>query len=373
MARSPHYEYDPEKRKQAKVYTRIKIVAGLVNGVAVSVLALLAFFFLGWSALLEPAFPGLLAVPLMVVAVMAFLTLVQFPLRFYFGHIYEHHYNLSRQTFRAWFVDYAKSVVLEIVFSVVTITLVYAVLGQPFWWIYAAGIYFLLGVFLDTIYPVMILPLFYKLSPFTDRVQRARLLEMVKEAGSKNIEDVLVAKESEKSVKANALFTGVGKTKKIVLFDTLLDNFTPDEVETVIGHELGHYVNRDIWKGIILSTVLLFPMLLVIGFALGSAGVQPLNAPAGLPLYLALFIVLGLILMPIENAFSRRWERAADWFGLTMSRKPEAQISTEKRLADLALSDDAPHRLVELVLFTHPAASRRITMVKEWQQKRGKR
>lgn len=364
------YEYDPEKRRKAKAYTRVKIISGLVNGFLVPLTFLLAFFFSGASFLAAGAVGFL---PLFVFLVLTLLNIVTFPLSFYSGYFYERKYGLSAYTLKGWFADYLKGLLIGYVMGVILLTLVYSFLGVAWWWVYAGILYFFVGVFLSTIWPALILPFFYKLSPFKDKALEKRLREMLTSAGVKNVGKIMVAKESEKSTKANALFAGMGKTKRMVLFDTLLDNFTRDEVETVIGHEMGHYVNKDIWRDVILSTVVLFPIFYIVHLTLLSAGVSPLNALAGLPLFLAAFNILELILMPFHNAYSRWRERAADWFGLEASKKPGAQISTEKRLADMALSDHRPHPLVEFLLYTHPAAEKRIRMVREWEgKKRGK-
>jgi len=365
------YDYDPKKRELAKIYSRIKIIAGIVNGIIIPILFLLAFFYLGLSFQLKSLVgESLFLVPLYVFSLLLLLTVIAFPLRFYSGHVYEHKYNLSKQTKKEWFKDYLKEQIVGYVFSIPVLTIVYFLMGFQHWWVYAAILYFFLDVFMDTIYPVMILPLFYKLKPFENKRLKTKLLNMAKKVGAKNIENVLIAKESEKSVKPNAMFAGIGKTKKMVLFDTLLDSFTEDEVETVIGHELGHYVHKDIWKGTVLGTILLFPIFFIIHLLLSSTlGLAGVNDIAGLPLFLAGFSIIELVLMPVTNSYSRRMERQADWFGLEASKKPKAQISTEKRLADLALSDDKPHPLVELFLYSHPSAEKRIRMVKEWENK----
>ena len=366
------YGYDPEKRRKAKAYSRVKIMSGLLNGMLIPVVFLLGFFFLGYSFQLKTLIgDSIFLVPAFILAILVILTLVELPLKFYSSYLYEHKYKLSRMNKRAWFKEFSKETALEYILSVPVLTLVYFIMGFDYWWAWAAVLYFFLDIFLDTIYPVVILPLFYKLSPFKNTGLKKKLLAMARSAGSKNIDDVLVAKESDKSVKANAMFTGLGKTKKMVLFDTLLDNFTEPEVETVIGHELGHYVHKHIMKGIILGTALLFPVFFAIHLLLSWApGLAAVNDIAGLPLFFVGLEILALITMPLENSYSRKLERQADWFGLEASKKPVAQISTEKRLADICLSDDKPHPAVEWLLYTHPAASKRIQMVKEWEKSR---
>lgn len=362
----PGYEYDPAKRKLAKAYTRMRIVLGLVNGIAVPVAVLLLAFLLGGGELLAG-----LGLPLAVLAVLLLLNAAELPLKFYGGYVYEHRYGLSRQNKRAWAIDLLKGIAIELVVSVPVLTAVFLLMPLPSWWVWAGLLYTLVDIGMNALWPELVLPLFYKLEPYRNRRLRERLLAMAREAGAKRIETVLVARESERSVKANALFAGIGSTKKIVLFDTLLDTFTEDEVETVIGHELGHYLHKDVWRGLLLKAVLVFPLLAVIDLVLRGSGILP-GDPAGLLLFLAAFDVLELLLMPVTNAYSRRMERQADWFGLEASKLPEAQISTEKRLADLALSDNAPHPLVERWLYTHPAADKRVAMVEGWQRRRGK-
>lgn len=371
------YDYDPAKRKLAKVYMRVKLIAGVVNGLLIPVLFLAAFFFLGPAFQLRDLVGGMgfLAVPLFVIVLATLLNLVQFPLRYWSSLIYERKYGLSRYTFKGWFVDYLKGLFIGYLFAVILFSILWSFIGISYWWVYAAVLYFFVDVFMSSIYPVFILPLFYKLKPFQNKRLKAKLMAMVKSSGGGNIETIEVAKESEKSVKANAMFAGWGKTKKMILFDTLLDNFTEDEIETVIGHELGHYVQKDVWRDIILSTVLIFPILyavhvLMTWTAAGTplAGIADL---AAIPLFMLLMELLDLVVMPLENWHSRWREKEADWFGLQHSKKPKAQISTEKRLADQALSDVSPHPFLEWYLFTHPNAEKRIAMVKDWERKQG--
>ncbi len=366
VKRESHYEWDPEKRRKAKAYSRVKLLSGAVNRIIVPVAFLLFFFILGGGELLR-GFTGPLGAPLAIIVVLTLLNIVEFPLGFYSGYVYEHRYGLSRHTPGSWFRDYLKGLLIGYAFSVPVLWAVYFLMGFQYWWLWAAGLYFFVQVFMGTIYPVIIFPFFYKTKPFRNSRLNKKLLEMGRKAGV-SLSSVEVGKESEKSVKANAFFAGMGRTRKIVLFDTLLDNFTEDEVETVIGHELGHCVHRDVWKGIALETVLLFPVFYVIHIVLSSApGLEWVGDLAGLPLFLLAFDVLEALLMPMENWFSRRWEARADLFGLEMSRKPEAQISTEKRLADQALTDNSPHPLVEWWFYTHPSADRRIRMAGKWK------
>ncbi len=366
------YEYDPKKRKLAKIYSKGRLISGVVNGIVIPVLFFAIFYFSGLSALLRDAMlpAGSLAVVFYTFVFLSMTAIVQFPLRFYSGYIYEHKYNLSRYTLGGWLKDYFKSLALFYLFTIPVIYGLFLLLPLQNWWIYAGVAYFFLSVFLSTILPVFILPLFYKLEPYRNKTHLKRLLSVIKSAGVTNVQGIYVANESAKSVKANALFSGLGKTKRIVLFDTLVNNFTPDEVETVIGHEAGHYIQKDIWRGIIIDTILIFPMLYVVNAVLTNY-TSSIADIANLPLIFLAFRVLDIILMPLTNAYSRHREAQADLFALETCRKPEAQASTEKRLVDTALGDHKPHPFVVFMLHTHPPVEKRVAMCREWKKKKG--
>jgi STE24 endopeptidase len=195
---------------------------------------------------------------------------------------------------------------------------------------------------------------------------------MTQKTGVGNVDRVLVADESRRSIRANAFFSGVGKSKSIVLFDTLLSSFTHREIITVVAHELGHYVNKDIWLEALTSGLLIIPPFFVadatLRLAVNASTLTSLVDPAGVPLIFAVLIGINFILQPISNAISRIVERRADEFALKAARDPEAQASTERRLADLSLSVDKPSRLVEILFYTHPPSSRRIKLAEEWNK-----
>jgi Zn-dependent protease with chaperone function len=164
----------------------------------------------------------------------------------------------------------------------------------------------------------------------------------------------------------------VGKSKSIVLFDTLLSNFTRREIGTVVAHELGHYVNKDIWKEALTSGLLIIPPFFLadaaLRFAVYAKILTSTTDPAGIPLILAVLIDVNFVLQPLSNAISRAVERKADEFALRVANDPEAQSSAERRLADLSLSVDRPSRLVELLFYTHPPSSKRIEFAEEWRK-----
>jgi len=251
--------------------------------------------------------------------------------------------------------------------------LYYLIRSTSFWWINAAAVFAIFSVLLSIILPFVILPIFYKVNPLADVKLKEDLLEMTKKAGINNIDRVLVADESRRSIRANAFFSGVGRSRSIVLFDTLLSNFTHREIITVVAHELGHYVNKDIWTEALTSGLLIIPPFFIANLALRSAvnssSLASLVDPAGIPLLFAVLIGMNFLLQPVSNAISRIVERKADEFALKAADDPEAQASTERRLADLALSVDKPSRLVEALFYTHPPSSKRIKLAEEWNNR----
>ncbi|MBS3054005.1 MAG: M48 family metallopeptidase [Candidatus Aenigmarchaeota archaeon] len=372
------YSFDPKKRRIAKIYTMTKILNGLINGFLVPAVFLTAFLYSGGSDYIASLMPeSWIAVPLYTIVFLLILSLVHLPLRFYSSFVYEHKHGLSTQTLAGWTGDYAKSSVLSYAFSLAAVTGVYYLMSSyELWWLWAGAVYLAMFAVLDYISPVFILPLFYKLEPLKDRKYRKKILDVCRKLGATGISNVLVANESQRSVKANALFTGYGATKRIVLFDTLMNNFTKDEIETVIGHEVGHYLNRDMLKGFLLEAVLIFPVLYIVDMALRAfapgLGIEP-YAIASLPLFMLAYTLINFVLMPFSGYYSRRMETAADAFALDHIRKPFAQISAEKRLADNALQDHEPPAWAEMLIYSHPAPIKRIKLAEDWARKNGKR
>ena len=373
------YSYDEEKRKVAKKYETVKLVFDAVNGTVIPAVFCLILFLSGTSARIA-GFLGsmsgsywfsLWAYLLVFVIILQLVTL---PLGFYSGFVVDHRFHLSTQTFRGWIVDELKGLGLELAFGLLAGTVLYYLIGiTGLWWAVAAVVFAVFSILLSIILPFVILPIFYKVNPLSDIKLKESLLQMTKKAGLGSVDRVLVADESRKSIRANAFFSGVGKSKSIVLFDTLLSDFTHREIITVVAHELGHYVNKDIWLEALTSGLLIIPPFFVadltLRLAVSSSSLTSLIDPAGVPLIFAVLIVTNFALQPVSNAISRTVERRADEFALRVANDPEAQASTERRLADLALAVDKPTRLVEVLFYTHPPSSERIRLAEEWNNR----
>ncbi|HZL99147.1 MAG TPA: M48 family metalloprotease, partial [Planctomycetota bacterium] len=231
------------------------------------------------------------------------------------------------------------------------------------WWLAGGGVFFVLYVALATVVPVWIMPLFYRLTPLADETLRARLLRLARRAGVEAV-SVWVADQSRKSRTANAAVVGLGRTRRIILYDTLAQRFTPDEIESVLAHELGHHVHGAMRRGLIaqgLLTLVTFRVAdVLLGAGVGWFGLAGPADPAGLPWLALVLLALGLVVAPVANTFSRFVERQADDFALALTGNPGAFVGAMERLAGLNLAERRPHRLKEIVLHSHPALDRRI-------------
>jgi STE24 endopeptidase len=372
------YDYDSSKRVLAERYENVKLVLGFIDGTLVPIAFSLLFLFSGASTRLSSLLGSMtnsywISLGLYLAIFVILLQVVEMPFSFYSGFIVDHRFTLSTQTVKGWFIDEVKGLGVEVIFAVLAgAALYYLIRTTPLWWVVAAVIFALFSIFLSTILPYVILPIFYKVTPVSDEQLKGELVQMSERMGVKNIDRVLVADESSKSVRANAFFSGVGKRKAIVLFDTLLNNFTRREIATVVAHELGHYVNKDIWKEALTSGLfLILPFFLAdyaLRFGSSNLGLTSIADPAGVPLILTVLIGMNFILQPFTNAISRFVERRADEFALRAVDDPVAQASAERRLADLSLAVDTPKRFVEILFYTHPPSSKRIKLAEQWKK-----
>ncbi|NQU10158.1 M48 family metallopeptidase [bacterium] len=366
----------PATSERAKRYEAVQNWLFVAESV-LTVVALVVFLVTGASAALADWFRSQLPNPwahvagygliLVIAAKLLFL-----PLTFFGDYLLEHRYGLSRQTLGGWCRDELKSLGLNAVLGIVVLDVLYWLLRQtgPWWWVAAGAFFLLFGVVLSTLYPVLILPLFYKLAPIEDPALRERLVVLARRVGAQVL-GVYRMGMSEKTRKANAALAGLGRTKRILLGDTLLDHYHPDEIEVVMAHELAHYQHGDLSKMLAWGTVTTLTGLAV-AQAVFAVGLQRLgfDAPSDLGAFpllgLSLFL-FGLLVLPLNNAFSRWRERLADRTALDLTANPGAFVQAMRRLADQNLADTAPHPVIEFLLHDHPSLSRRIAEAERWQ------
>src|SRR5581483_5544962 len=314
------------------------------------------------------------AVALYVFMLMLISKLLSAPLEFY-GFRLEHKYNLSNQKLGAWLLDEAKSFAVGLVLMLVLVEVLYATIRAypEHWWLIMWAVFVGLTVLLAQLAPVVLLPIFYHFEPLKNDGLRERLTKLSERAGTR-VRGVYEWKISEKSKKANAALTGLGKTRRIILADTLLENYTPDEIEAVLAHELGHHVRRHIFKLIIVQIALTFlgfyALDVVMRYAIERRHMfEEMSDFAALPLLALVITVLSLLLMPLLNAYLRHNEREADQYCWSAIPSVAPYISAMNKLCEQNLGERQPSRWVEVLFHSHPAVSKRIAAAEQFAQK----
>lgn len=315
----------------------------------------------GIAGALSPA----LAVQVALVALALGLgeRLLTFPLAWARGYWLPRRYGLLHQRLSAWFVDRVKGVLIGGPLGLVAVEVIYLLMAVPLWWLVAAGVLVAIEILLAFVFPVWLLPLFYRLTPLAEERLRGRVLDLARRAGI-SVVGVWVADQSRKGRAANAALAGLGRTRRIILFDTLVAGFAPAEIESVLAHELGHHVHRDLWRGLAVQSTLTVLALWVadrlLRLGVGLLGLASPADPAGLPWLALILMTVGLATAPLANGFSRRIEARADDFGLALTGDVAGFVGAMERLAALNLAERRPHRLKEFLFYSHPSIERRI-------------
>ncbi len=370
-------EMSREQLAEAKEYGRLELLCGLADkGLDVGFLCLMAFVFAvpldRWLAgFVESRTLRLILIFLITTAVHIG---VSFPLSLYSGHTLEHRFGLSHQTFGRWLARYVKRNSLTIVFGVAMFAGLYWViwLVGEWWWLAAAGVFFIVSIVFGQLMPVLILPLFYKI----ERLENAELTERMTrlaEGTGLSIQGVYRLGLSEETAKANAMLTGLGRTRRVLMGDTLLDEFSPDEIEVIFAHEIGHHVFGHIRKMIV--TGVLYSIVgfwvcdrILLAWAQNHYGpaVDAHQLPPGtLPLLMLVLSVFGLLLEPVQNIISRRYERQCDRYALERTGLKQAYVSAFRKLAKLNKDDPDPNPLEVFLFHSHPPISQRLAIARD--------
>jgi len=348
---------------------RVLAAAGYLVDLAVLIILL----FTGWSAALRSlaerlAQPWALRLLIYAAILGLILKIISLPLEYLDGFWLEHRHDLSKLTFRAWLWDELKGLLVGGALGVLALELIYGALRvwPRDWWLVVAGVFAAFFVLMANLAPVLLLPIFFKLKPLDNPRLEDRLRRLAASAGA-HVKGVYEWKLGEKTRKANAALTGLGSTRRILLADTLLENFSDDEIEAVLAHELGHHVHADIWRGLAVQTAATFLGLYAIHLALDRWSV-PLGfrGPAdfaNLPLLALVTLGVSLLLLPVVNAFSRRAERSADMFAVRSVAQPAVFASALDRLGRLNLAERRPHPWIESIFYSHPSIARRIEFI----------
>ena len=301
------------------------------------------------------------------------IDVITIPLSFYRGFVLEHMYELSNQKISGWIKDELKKFLISLPLVIAMVEILYIFLRNfpGSWWIFVTVIWIFFSVIMAKLAPVLIFPLFYKSVPLENKEVKEGL-ESLAEGTGINIQGVYKINLSKNTKKANAALAGIGSTRRVLLGDTLLDSYTPAEIKSVFAHELGHHVYQHIWKMLAIGTVSGFFGFafchLVLTKVIVVLGYQNIHDIAAFPAVCMALAVSGFILLPIQNAISRRFERACDKYAIEKTNDPDAFVSTMEKLAEQNLADRTPNRIVELLFYSHPPISKRIEMAKEHVQ-----
>jgi STE24 endopeptidase len=369
---------DPERQKQAKQYARIRRRLWLVDTLFSAVYALL-WLFLGWATGLRNWLttftdnPWLL-VPLFVAIFGGIYFLLDLPLTYYAGFVLPHRFDQSNQTLKDWVIDQLKGLAVGLPIGLILLELLYLALrvAGNLWWLWTAIGMLIFSVLLSNLAPILIMPLFNKYVPLDDehRELADRLLDLARRANTK-VKGVFKFDMSRQTKAANAALTGIGNTRRIVVGDTLINEFSTDEIETILAHELGHHVHRDIpfliAFGTLSTTLSLYLASLALNWAIRYFGFTGPADVAALPALGLIFGAYGLITMPIENAVSRWRESLADDYALQVTGKKEAFASAFTRLANQNLGEVDPEKWVVILFHSHPPLGERIAKAHSWK------
>ena len=364
---------DPQRQEKAKEYAQIRRRLTLVNLLWSGLYAVM-WLATGWAGALKGALSGFSDNVWLVVAGFAAVyggvsSVLSLPLSYYSGFILPHRYEISTQTLKGWVSDRGKGFLIGAPIALLVLEVIYAILRAypDTWWLWTAGFLLVFNVILGNLAPILIMPIFNKFSPLDEEHAdlAERLLKLAAQANTK-VRGVYKFDMSRRTTSANAALTGIGNSRRILLGDTLIEEFSADEIETVLAHELGHHVNKDIPMGMVISslTTLIGLYLAALGleWGVGYFGFDSSADIAALPLFGLVLGAFGLVTMPIGNAFSRWRERQADRYALEATGKASAFASAMTRLANQNLAEVDPEPWVEFLLYSHPALSKRIAM-----------
>jgi STE24 endopeptidase len=307
---------------------------------------------------------------LVALAVALTLWLVTLP----FGAVglwWRRRYGLSHQAFAGWLRDQAVALGVELllVAGAVAVALGLAAWLGRSWWLAGAPLFVLAGALYFVAQPLVVQPLFNTFHPLANEQLTAKIKELGREEGV-TVGKVLVADASKRTTAANAYVSGLGPTKRVVFYDTILDGrFSQPQLESVAAHELGHVARRHIWKGLAWFALFSIPGVFLVAWVTERRGGLP--DPALVPLGIAVALVFSFLVMPFGNLVSRRYEAEADWMALTATRDPQSFVGLEEKLVVTSLGDPEPPAWSNLLFGTHPTPMKRIGMAEAYATRAG--
>ena len=361
---------DQQYRQRAAKYHRRQI--RLTLGEEFATLVLLAIWVFLGPILVKSVGPvgryGLLI--LLAVTVYVSYQVFLFVFDYLQGYRLEHQFDLSTESFGKWLWRHTKGITLAgLLIGVLLVGLYSALWYLPYWYFWTWLGWMLLSVVLAQVFPTVILPIFYTSKPLEDPDLCARLERLAQGSGVR-IEGVYTLELSASTTRANAMLAGLGKTRRVLLGDTLLSKLTPEQIEVVFAHELGHHVNGHLYKMLMLhglaSVAMIALVWAIIGDYAGSSAEFYGDSVGALPLVLFVLGLFSFVWRPLLFAVGRRFERQSDLHALKTTGNRADYIAAFETLALSNLADPDPPRWVEIMFYEHPPIMRRIAMAEQW-------
>jgi STE24 endopeptidase len=307
---------------------------------------------------------------------LAWLTILGLPLRFYSGYIHEHKWNFSTQRIKGWLVDQAKSFAVGLVIAWLVLALLLLIMARfpHAWWLIAGLAMAFVSVIMATLLPVVILPIFHRYTPIENKDLTDALKEILAKEGLKSSgffqEDM-----SRRTRKENAFLAGLGKTRRVVLGDNLIKQMTVPEIVSVIGHEVGHFRYKHIWKGVVVGTLEQLAVFFFLSLVMRAAFPGFPGSAREVLTVLPVMLIIGgtassLVFGPFSNALSRYFERQADLYTAAHVKDPHAFATALAGLADRNLSNAYPTWWVKVLYYTHPPVGERLQYIESALRKR---
>ena len=359
---------DPARQQKAREYSKLSRRL-LFFELGIGAILLLALLFTGVSARLVSFLPfaSPWSAALYLLILVSGYGIIVAPLGYYQDFVLPHRYGLSTQNVLGWLKDKAKSLPLGLLLGLCLVTVIYWLMERlpSLWWLAVGLIMFLLTLFLTWLAPTLLISLFFKLEPLKEGELKERLANLASRA-KVDVKDVFSMNLSSKATTANAMLSGWGKSRRVIISDTLLQSYSFDEIEVTLAHELGHHIHHDIPKLMLIRTVAFLLAFYLTSLAL-MAGVvlfsfHGISDVAGFPWLVLVLAVFMLLLQPLLNWYNRRIELAADEAALKLSNNPQTFIGLMTKLTDQNLIEAEPGKWTKILFYDHPTYNERVKL-----------
>jgi Zn-dependent protease with chaperone function len=359
-------------RRRAALASSTLGVAALLTLILSGTSADLASWTRGATAGLPRPTNAALAIALYTAALALGWEILSFPFVFYRTFLLDRKYGLTSEPASTWFADHVKALGLALGLTLCAALVVYGAMrvSPAAWWLIATTMFAVAAIVMSRVAPIWLMPLFYRFQPLDGEALRERLVALSARAGV----PVLGAFEwglGEKTTRANAALVGAGRTRRILVSDTLLKGYSEDEIEVILAHEIAHHVHHDLWTTLALETAVvaaaLFGAHAAATYGSAAFGLRGPADLAALPLLVLAGGTVSLLLAPLSNAWSRHNERRADRFALALTQRPAAFMSAMRRLGAQNLAEERPSPLVFWFFHTHPTIDQRIAAARAFE------